>query len=326
MGEGIINLYREKVKVRWKIGFWVAFWACLAVHSYKFLNTLHNHDSLYNVYTNQNVVRSGRWFLQYACGISSYFDLPWVNGLLCAVYLGLITAVIAELFELDNPVVIGLTGVILSACPATTETLFFGFTADGYFLGLLLASLSALLSTRMDATPVENVLSGTFLCLSLAIYQAYISFAIMLCISYVVKTMLDREMTVKQVWRWIARHVLLYGISAAAYYAVWKTILAFTGQAASDNQGIANVGQGLNLTTVFAGLLTSVRNLLFFFLEWNILDHPITLYAVIFWCVFRCGGLQSVGFKQSGVENECNDFICVDFKCSANFCMVLSIG
>ena len=85
MGENLIAFYKEKVKREWKIAFLAAFLGCLLVHIFKFTNTLPNHDSLYNVYADQNVTGSGRWFLQYACGISSYFDLPWMNGLLCAV-------------------------------------------------------------------------------------------------------------------------------------------------------------------------------------------------------------------------------------------------
>ena len=82
MGEDLIQFYKEKIKKEWKIAFLAAFLGCLLVHIFKFTNTLPNHDSLFNVYADQNVIGSGRWFLQYACGISSYFDLPWMNGLL----------------------------------------------------------------------------------------------------------------------------------------------------------------------------------------------------------------------------------------------------
>ena len=95
------------------------------MHIFKFTNTLPNHDSLFNVYADQNVIGSGRWFLQYACGISSYFDLPWMNGLLCAVYLGLTAAIVAETLDMKNPVVIVMSSLVLVTTISTTETLFF---------------------------------------------------------------------------------------------------------------------------------------------------------------------------------------------------------
>lgn len=81
MGEGLIRFYHTKIKREWKMAFAVAFFCGLLIHIYKFTNTLPGHDSLFNVYSSQNMVKSGRWFLAIACGFSSYFDLPWIDGL-----------------------------------------------------------------------------------------------------------------------------------------------------------------------------------------------------------------------------------------------------
>ena len=279
MGERIVTLYKEKVKRSWKIAFLAAFLTTVLVHIYKFTNTLPNHDSFYNVYSDQNMTQSGRWFLQIACGISSYFDLPWMNGLLCAVYLGLTAAVIAEIFDMKNSVVIALSGAVLAACPSTTETLFFEFTADGYFLGLLFSALSACLSIK-GRKPIHYILSGICLCLSCAIYQAYISFAIVLCICYLVNRLLNSEMTVKETWKWIGRHIAIYVAGLVAYYATWKLISALTATEATTYQGIDTVGQ-VGISTLIGGAVKSVSNFVMFFVEWNILVHPITLNAIL---------------------------------------------
>ena len=279
MGESLLELYRTKAKKSWKIAFWAAFLACLLVHFYKFTNTLPNHDSYYNVYSNQDMTVSGRWFLTIACGISSYFDLPWLNGLLCAVYLGVTAAVVAEIFDLKNPVVIVLSGALLSASVCTTETLFFEFTADGYLLGLMLSAFAACLSCKGGKWQ-RYALAGVCLCLSCAIYQAYLSFAVLLCICYLVNKLLDQEMTARDAWKWIGKHVLIYGAALAVYYGLWKIMLLVTGQTAADYQGINTVGQ-VGLSTMISGAVKSVSNLFFFFLEWNIFEHPITLYAAL---------------------------------------------
>lgn len=97
MGEGFIQFYRTRVKKSWKLAFFSAFVIGLFVHMYKFTNTLPGHDSLFNVYGTQNIVRSGRWFLAAACSFSSFFDLPWVNGILSLFWIGVAAAVIADL-------------------------------------------------------------------------------------------------------------------------------------------------------------------------------------------------------------------------------------
>lgn len=291
MGETLISFYKNNLKQRWKIAFFTAFLTCFLVHIYKLTNTLPNHDSLFNVYTNQDVTASGRWFLQYACCISSYFDLPWVNGLLCAVYLGITSAAVAELFEMDDPVLIGLSSIILVTCPSTTETMFFGYTADGYLLGLSLAAISACLSVKETRNSLEQILCIVLLCITTAIYQAYISFAAVLCAGWLIHKMVCSEIDFPHAFRWIIRHIILYCCALAAYYLIWKGILVFTGQSATSYQGISEVGTEISLSTLMSGAVKSIQNLLFLFLEWNILEHPVTFYGVMNIVFFLCFGL-----------------------------------
>ena len=279
MGENLIAFYKEKVKREWKIAFLAAFLGCLLVHIFKFTNTLPNHDSLYNVYTDQNMTGSGRWFLQYACGISSYFDLPWMNGLLCAVYLGLTAAIVAETLDMKNPVVIVLSSLVLVTTISTTETLFFEFTADGYLLALMMCALAAYLGCKGKCW-YHYAIGGVCICLSLAVYQAYLSFAVVLSVCYLVIHMLNEDLDAKAAWKWVGKNVVIYGGAMAAYFVIWKLILAVTGIPVNDYQGISEVGT-LRLATILSGAVESVKNLLLYFLEWNILEHPVTLYAVL---------------------------------------------
>lgn len=99
MGENIINLYKTKCRKEWKIAFISTLVIGLFVHIYKFTNYLPNHDSMYNFYSDQNVLGSGRWFLSIACGFSSYFDLPWINGIFALIYIALTSVIIIKLFE-----------------------------------------------------------------------------------------------------------------------------------------------------------------------------------------------------------------------------------
>ena len=172
-----------------------------------------------------------------------------------------------------------LSAFVLAMSVSTTETLFFEFTADGYFLALMMCALAACLSCKGNRW-YHYAVSGVCVCLSLAVYQAYLSFAGVLCICYLVTQILNGSMDAKASWKWIGKHIAVYGTAMAAYFVIWKLILAITGIQATDYQGINEVGT-LHLATVLSGAVDSVKNLLLYFLEWNVLEHPITLYAVL---------------------------------------------
>lgn len=184
MGESISKFIKEKSKKEYIYAFAFAFILGLAIHAYKLLNYLPNHDSMYNFYADQNILGSGRWLLSIACGFSSYFDLPWVTGLLSLVFIALTSVAVVKLFNIKNSFVIFLSAGILVAFPSTTEILCFGFTADGYFLSMLLAALAAVALTYIQKPVARILLSAALLCCSCGIYQAYISFFLVLAICY----------------------------------------------------------------------------------------------------------------------------------------------
>ena len=323
MGTQLINYYRNHIKSTWKTAFFSAVTVFLLVHLYKITNTLPNHDSYYNVYVDQDMTRSGRWFLQYACGISSYFDLDWVIGVLCALWLGLTSVAITELFDIKNPFVIALIGAVLVACPSTTETLFFGFTADGYLLGLFLAAGSACLTCRSGSWK-KNLLGGVCLCLCCGIYQSCVSFAIVLCICWLVMELLEGNLDAKAGWKWFARHVLVYALSMIAYYVLWKVALLINNEQPVDYQGIDKLGLGsIRPGTLVNGAIQSVRNLLFLFVEWNIMEHPITLYGVLNLAFLVCfGGVVIIAVMKSGILRRPGMLVMLIFALVASVPMI----
>ena len=159
MGMKLIMLY-NRIRKEWKLAFFSALIIGMLAHIYKFTNTLPNHDALYNMYSNQNMIRSGRWLLTPACIISSYFDLPWITGFLAIVFLGLSAVVLVELFELDNPAVIILVSGLTVTFPAVTETFFYEYTSDGYMFAMFIASCAVLISKTTEISYVKMLLSA----------------------------------------------------------------------------------------------------------------------------------------------------------------------
>ena len=279
MGEHVLKYYK-KIKKEYKISFFFTFFVSLLIHFYKFCNMLPNHDSVYNYYSDQSVIGSGRWALSLSCGISSYYDLPWVIGIISCIYLALTVVVITALFRLKNPILIGLTSVILAASPSTTETFFFLFTADGYMLAMLLSALAVYCSRIEEHRVSRTILSIVLICISCGIYQAYVSFALILALCYFMDVLLRGLHTKKECLNWIGKQILIYTVSLVAYYIIWQIVMKVTGTAPNNYQGISDVGT-FHLSMLLHGLLSSIKTVLFYFLQWNVLAHGFTLYSVL---------------------------------------------
>lgn len=292
MGNRLLDTYRTKLKKEYKFAFAATFVISLLVHLYKFTNTLPNHDSLYNFYSDQNVLGSGRWALSLACGFSSYYDLPWVNGLLSCIFIALTVVVIVALFEVENPVLIALIGALIAASPATTETLFFLFTADGYFIAMLLSALAVYYSRFDENRPHKWLISCLCICVSCGIYQAYVSFSLLLAVCYFAVQLLRNSYGKRACWQWVLRQGVIYAIALAGYYVIWKLCMYFSGTVVNDYQGIAEVGRiSVNLLT--GGLFRSIKSTVMYFLQWNILEYGLTLYSglSILFLLLMCSGL-----------------------------------
>lgn len=180
---------RNKIKNTWKIAFVSAFVIGLLIHLPVMLSDIPNHDGLSSMYFDQNMITSGRWFLTVACGFSSYFTIPWVIGLIGMLWLSLSSVVLTETMELEDPLtIIGVSGLLVSF-PALASTFAYVFTMDGYMMALFLAVLSVLFTQKYKK---GWILGGVCLAFSMGIYQAYLPFAILLCV-YVILLFLWRS-------------------------------------------------------------------------------------------------------------------------------------
>lgn len=278
MGAGLIKFYRTKIKREWKIAFAAAFFIGLLTHIYKFTNTLPNHDSLYNFYSDQNMIGSGRWFLSIACGFSSYYDLPWVNGLLSIIFIALTAAVVVDIFKIKDRIMILLTGGLLAAFPAITATFAFEFTADGYMIAMFMASLAVRLSLIGDRKKSHIILSSVLICLSCGIYQAYVSFALVLAICYFICEILENKHSNKELLVWIGKQATIYITALAAYYIIWQVCMKAFGYTATSYMGIDSVNSVFNFHTIIRNVYFVIAEFVIYFFN---LENGISLHFIL---------------------------------------------
>lgn len=245
----ILNQIKDNWKRQWTIVFFSVILFGLAAHMYKLTNTLPNWDSVQNVYSDQNTIHLGRCFLTFACGISSYYDLPWLNGLLSLIYLGVSAILLCELFEIKNTPVLILTGGLMAAFPTVTSTFAYMYTADGYFLGMLCMTLAIFLTLRTK----RGWIPGLFLLgFGYGCYQAYITWAILVVLLWSVLQLLYTKLPMGEILRkWTC--AVLCGVCGTVFYLLCNYILLAIQQVElSSYQGISGAVSGSALQPMTA--------------------------------------------------------------------------
>lgn len=240
MPEKMIEKLKSSIKPQWKLAFMSTFIIGLLAHLYVFTNRLPNHDGMYNIYSSQAKVTSGRFFLGPASGMSSYFDLPWVIGLFSLLFLALTTVCIVSLFNVKQRIPIILIAGIIAAFPSVSSTFAYMFTADGYMLGSLLTILGVLITKNYK---YGFVIGALLLMLGVGIYQANISVVLAFITFYLISVILFEDVTSKQLGSKIIRFGLMSGIGMGLYGVVYKIYTSlFQGQITSY-QGLDKVGK-----------------------------------------------------------------------------------
>lgn len=261
---------KDKMKPQW----WCAFWGCViagfVMHMYPMTHHFLTYDSMWNQYSPQDMITSGRQFLTYACGISSFYDLPWLNGVLAIFYLAITSALLVEAFEMKDKVFATLTGVLTATFPALVSTFCYAYTIDGYMFAVL-CSVAAYAVTRKYKW---GFLPGILLVgVSLGIYQAYYSFTILLCILGLLSDILSEKKGKELVLP--AFRFLGMGIGGYLFYFVTlKVMLAVKETGLSGYQGTDRI-LSMPLSELPKGIYMAVRMFGSFLLRANVLTGNI---------------------------------------------------
>ena len=168
---------KDEVSSVTKGAFFSALVFGLLAHMVPMTGDFPNHDGLESLYFNQDMLSSGRWFLSIACGISSYFALPWLIGVLSVLYIGIAAALTCAVLKIRNKYSAIVIGALMATFPALASTFAYVFTMDGYMLGLLMAASAVYFTKKFRFGWIGG---AVLLALSLGTYQAYLPVAIIL--------------------------------------------------------------------------------------------------------------------------------------------------
>lgn len=272
-----IEFLKKRIKKEWKIAFVSAVLLGILIHFPVWVQDVPNHDGLASVYFDQNMITSGRWFLTVACGVSSYYTLPWLTGLLSLLWISITSVILTELLEVKKPEwIVAISGLLVSF-PALASTYAYIFTADGYMLALLLAVLAVYLTKRFK---YGFIWGGICLAFSMGTYQAYLPFCILLCMYVLIQEILLDNKNNKEKIITIPKYLTMGVAGVALYYVILQVLLKVQGKVLDTYQGISGM-TAISGTGIVDTIKKMYEDFFVFVLKGNILfNNVFSLIAV----------------------------------------------
>lgn len=226
------ELYK-RISHQQKICFLAAVIFGFIAHFYRITNWLPNWDSLIFRYDAQNMLPLGRWFLSAACAVSSFYDLPWVNGVLSILLHALGAVCVCRIFAVKKSITAAFIGAITVTIPTVASVLMYNYVADGYALAFLFSCMAAMFLT------VENpkyFCSAILIMLSIAVYQSYISVTVVLILLYLIDGIVFKNESAKASLKKGAKCAVCGIAGFLLYYIVTEILIKISGTALLDYQ------------------------------------------------------------------------------------------
>ena len=221
------------IKQNEKYAFLSAIAASFVAYGYRITHNFLTYDSMWNIYSDQNMITSGRQFLKYVCRISSDYNLPWLNGLLAFFYLAVTAVVLVRLFDVKGNLASALLGAVVATFPATSNVFAYSYTVDGYMLAVLIATVGVYLAYKYK---YGFLAAAVLVCFTTGIYQAYFAYVMVLFIAVVFADILFKDD-----FRRILISCVRYAVSVVGGYALYivslKLMMAGQGAELSGYQG-----------------------------------------------------------------------------------------
>ena len=234
----VFRRMKNRIKPPHIYAFGFSFVFGLLAHFYRMTNWLPNWDSLVFRNDPQHMESLGRWFLPFASGISSNYELPWLNGLLSILYISTAVVFICAALEVRSRLTAAMIGAVTVTFPTVTSTLTYCYIADAYALSFLLVCIAVYLLTRKKMT--ATILSVLLLALSMGIYQAYITAAIALLLCSLIVRLVTGRDTASASLKSAFRYMLCGVLAVLLYYGIHLAVTTVMHVEMSDYQNISD--------------------------------------------------------------------------------------
>ena len=240
----IISLGKINIK-KIDIWYWVIFsFIGLITFSSLIIFELSNPDAIWN---NLYYKEGWRWEAQLGRYMIRFFQLIFGNvinspsfTILGILLLALICVIVNKIFELDGIMAI-LGGAILMLSPAIVSTLTYYYCSLYYIIAYLLAVITSWIICKCKNWLVAFVGMG-ILCISMAIYQAYIGIILILGLLYVTFLLLDKNQDLKNIFNRVLYMLVVIAGGIIVYLVTNKFYQKMLDIAPVSDRGFSEMG------------------------------------------------------------------------------------
>lgn len=219
----------SKIKKPLLESFICVFVFMLATHWIMAFHEYFLHDALYAVNTlgdNRFQTGLGRYLQPVYRFIRGNDTIPWLITILASVFLSLSVYIISKLFAFKKRISL----ILISGIFATNTTMLFSYASyipwvDIYMLTLLFAVIAVYFCQKYR---FGFLVGSVFVCLSLALYQSYITVTVALFMLLCIKRLIGGESCGKVVGFGL-KGIATIILGGVLYWGSYKLVLALTG-------------------------------------------------------------------------------------------------
>ena len=268
-------LYKDLKADRKKLIF--AFFAVIVIHMYKFVNYLPTWDSVGAInYRWTGLANHGRWFSGVFTNLlTSPYDLPWVEGLVSAVFLALSAVLLIRIFKAENKPLSYLSIILFVCLPSVASTFAYMHLSACYTGALFFAIVATYLCISAEKKYYVPI-AALLLALSIGTYQIYFPLAVLLFIYYIATELLNENKKLRDYKKSILMFVIACVAGAIVYFVINKIFMGAFNIESSSYQG----GTEIKIQTVSQYLIAAKVSIASF-LRFFFVGKKITLYGII---------------------------------------------
>lgn len=223
----------------------------------------------------------GRWALGFSGELNNLtlgnYQLPLLNIVISLIFIALSSAVVTRFFKVKSYYLSGFIGAVFAAYPVVTSTFAYNFSATYYFLALFLAVLSVDRISDSDDKK-DIIIAIILLTFSAGFYQAYLSVAVTMALSLIMKELLLSESEIKDIVRKGIKYIVTFIVSLVLYLILNKISLVIMKPPATGYQGAKNMG-ALTISKIPARFIQTYLH--FFYIKWNGINKQTCMWVFI---------------------------------------------
>lgn len=234
----------KKVPAVYKTAFIVSLIVGLLCHMMGMTEFFLTQDTLFQHEKLMDTVSSGRFLLGVFGSLSSEIHIPWINGLIILIFLALTCAVVVSLLDVKDKFTAGIVSALLTVSPTIGYFMIWSYTGDAYAFSLFCAVLALLVTKKYKFGYFLGII---LIFISVAIYQAFIMFAITLCVLLVFSDAVSNRLQFKLYGKWI----ITGGVGSALYLLVNYLVYSISDMEITGYQNINSLLSVSSMVSMF---------------------------------------------------------------------------